>query len=250
MDAALGKHMADIGGLVEVVGKQHQGNVPELCQIHRFPPGQGMILADEQLQVTFPQEQTVVGFFWQPVGDTEGKVDFLAVQQFIEHLGGFFHGFDGDLGMAFQESPVDLGENGIAPHGGNADPDQGFAGAQGPDHLAQIPVVVLELPGMLQQDPVIWMLFRFRWNRATPHSSSSSRMALEIPGWEIWHFSAAREKLPHSQTVMKYSIWVSFMMDSLQQMVICPVTCDKRPVTGGVNFLHPYIITQSLGQRK
>lgn len=112
-----------------------------------------MILADEQLQVTFPQEQTVVGFFWQPVGDTEGKVDFLAVQQFIEHIGGFFHGFDGDLGMAFQESPVDLGENGIAPHGGNADPDQGFAGAQGPDHLAQIPVVVLELPGMLQQDP-------------------------------------------------------------------------------------------------
>lgn len=95
----------------------------------------------------------MIGFFWQPVGDAEGKIDFLPVQEFIEDLGGFLHRFNGDLGMGLQEGAVDLGKNGIAPHGSDPDPDQGLAGAQRTDHLAQVPVMVLKLAGMFQQDP-------------------------------------------------------------------------------------------------
>ena len=48
---------------------------------------------------------------------------------------------------------MDLRKQGVSPHGGNADADQGLAGAQGVHHLAQVPVLVLELAGMVQKDP-------------------------------------------------------------------------------------------------
>ena len=136
MDSVLGEHVADVGSLVEMVGKKDQRCIFQFRQIHSFPLGKGMVLADEQLQIAFPEQQTMIGFFRQPVGDAKGKIDFLPVQEFIEDLGGFFHRFDGDLGMGLQEGTVDLGKYGIAPHGGNPDPDQGLAGTQGMDYLA------------------------------------------------------------------------------------------------------------------
>lgn len=50
------------------------------------------------------------------------------------------------------------------------------------------------------------MVLCCRSNRATPQSCSSSLMALETAGWEMWSFSAAREKVPHRHTAAKVGI--------------------------------------------
>lgn len=53
MDSALGEHVADVGSLVEMIGKKDQRRIFQFRQIYSFPLGQGMVLADEQASDSF-----------------------------------------------------------------------------------------------------------------------------------------------------------------------------------------------------
>ena len=153
MDLAGGEQPAQVPGLAELVGEQHQGFVLQIFQVHGRPGGQGMVLVDEQHETAVLQNPAVVGGLRQMVGDAQGQVDFLLVQQGIQDGAGGFGGDDPQLGPGFLESTVETGKNSVAAHGHQADPQQGFPGSQGPGGGFQLFILVLELPGLFQEDP-------------------------------------------------------------------------------------------------
>ena len=77
------KHPLDIGGLVKMVGKHDQRHVLQLFQTQGCSAGQGVVLPDKQFQVAFPQQQVVIGLFRHMVGNAQGKINFLPVQQLV-----------------------------------------------------------------------------------------------------------------------------------------------------------------------